>query len=132
MTINSGQINAPSAPISVGGVTLSEFRQRLRVELSGYAENTLIADTPLDTERQFINDGIGQLWPYDFQVVNWSTLIVAGKDVYPLPNDVEHVFEVFATDVDINERAIKSYRMPHGDGWTYTNSFIDATTTVLS
>jgi hypothetical protein len=132
MTINTGQINAPSAPISVGGVTLSEFRQRLRIQLSGYAENTLILDTPVDVERQLINDGIGQLWPYDYQVVFWSTLIVASRNVYTLPIDAEHVFEVFATDVDVNENVITSYRIPSGDGWAYTSSFIDATTTTLT
>lgn len=131
MTINTGQINAPSAPIAIGGITLSEFRQRLRVELSGYAASTLISNSNPDTELQFINDGIGQLYPYDFQIVNRSIAVIGGRGYYYLPPDCEHVFSVSQANKDVNERAATISRMPHGDTWSYESSFIDALTPTL-
>lgn len=127
MTIDvGGPINAPSSQVIVGGVTLAELRQRLRTQLSSYAANTLISNMNPDAEAQFINDGIGQLWPWDFQIVNKAILIPAATQQFILPADCEHVFTVSYANKDLGETTNSIYRIPQNDGWTYEPAFTDA------
>lgn len=101
----------------------------MRNALSAYTVDTLMTQAQ---ELQYINDGLELLWPYDYQVVNYSALVVAAQGWYLLPADCEHVFEVFAGSKDINESAnLTTYRIPCFDGWSFEKSFVNAVTTTL-
>lgn len=127
MTIDvGGPINAPSSQVIVGGVTLTELRQRLRIQLSSYAANTLISNLNPDAEAQFINDGIGQLWPWDFQVVNKAILIAPATQQFIMPADCEHVFTVSYANKDLGETTNTVRRIPQNDGWIFEPAFTDA------
>jgi hypothetical protein len=109
------------------GLTLLDLRIRLRNILSNYTENTLISDDiNNDIERQWINDGIGSLWPHDWQMVFKSFIIQPNQTEYVLPDDCEHVVSVFVVSQDINNAMSRFQKIPHYDGWTYDNAFIDA------
>lgn len=132
MVVNIGQINAPSAPSSIGAVTLAELRQRLRVQLSNYVANSLISNTNPDTEKQFINDAIGQLWPYDFQVCLESTPIIPAARRYYLSTDLEHVFEVSISDKDIDDPTADFQVLPFFDCWTFETAYVENSTPSLT
>lgn len=125
--------NWAGASVPCDGLTLHDLRIRFRNELSGYIENTLIPDDlPNDVERQWINDGIGQLWPHDWQGVTKSYLMVNNRTVYTLPDDCEHVISVLSATQDVNEKQLKVSKLPHYDGWMFETNYIDATTTITS
>jgi len=133
LQLNDEQINAylnPAFPCA--GVTLVQLRVRLRNELSGYGENTLISDDPTnDVERQFINDGIGLLWPHDWQTVSDSQLVQQGFTRFYLPDDCEHVLRVDTAKYDINNQTVNPHPIPHSDGWIFDSSFISASSNNL-
>jgi hypothetical protein len=98
--------------------------------LSNYLEDTLIPDDPAnDIEKQWINDGVGQLWPHDWQMVAKSFLIDHNENptVYYLPLECEHVSSVYASQNDVNSRINQLQKIPHYDGWLYDNAFVEAT-----
>lgn len=132
--IDQYQVNnwaTPSVPCE--GLTLHDLRIRLRNELSNYLENTLISNNEdNDVERQWINDGIGQLWPHDWQMVTKSYLMINNQTVYTLPNEAEHVVSVMSATQDINEKQLRVQKIPHYDGWMFNTDFIDASTVVAS
>jgi len=109
------------------GLTLLDLRIRLRNILSNYSENTLIPDDiNNDIERMWINDGIGALWPHDWQMVMKSFVMVPNQTAYVLPDDAEHVVSVFTATQDVNNHQVRFNKIPHYDGWTYDSAFIDA------
>jgi len=111
------------------GTTLAELRIRLRNELSGYAENSLIsADPANDVEKQFINDGISQLYPHDWQAVMYSIKLDEKSKArrYYLPDDCEHVLSVLTADQDINNNTVHLSPLPHPEYWRFDASYIDA------
>lgn len=141
--IDSSQANAtevndyPYLPCT--GVTLADLRRRLRNELSGYSEGTLISNDPTnDVEMQFINDGISQLFPHDWQVVSYAIKTnpdpnnpQARPNRFFLPDDCEHVLTVHSATQDINNDTVMLSPLPHGEAWTFDRSFYDAISTNL-
>lgn len=130
---NRSQLNEfPFTPCV--GVTLAALRVRLRNELSGYAEDTLISNDPdNDVELQFLNDGISQLYPHDWQAVMHSTKQDdrgQTRRIY-LPNECEHVISVYTADQDINNNTVHLDPLPHGEYWHFDSSYIDAVSPTL-
>jgi len=119
--------------IPCSGTTLADLRQKLRNILSSYAENTLISNDPAnDVEKQFINDGISQLYPHDWQAVNYTLKNDAVRtNRFYLPEDTEHVLEVFTATQDINNNSTTMSGLPHGEAWSYDKSYIDAISPTL-
>jgi hypothetical protein len=115
------------------GVTLATLRQRLRNQLSGYAPGTLISnDASNDVERQFINDGVSQLWPHDWQAVNYAIKTTGTRDSrYYLPDDCESVLTTQLATMDINNNSVQFSGLPQGDSWIFDKSFIDAVSPTL-
>jgi len=127
--LNQDIINNWSGQAPCEGMTLLDFRIRLRNELSGYMENTLIPDDiNNDVEAQWINDGIGQLWPHDWQAVAKSFQMIPNQTVYYMPEDCEQVISVHSATNDVNSQNLRLSKIPHFDGWVYDNSFFDAVT----
>jgi len=118
---------------------LAQLRQRLRNELSGYIEDTLIPnDIKNDVERQFINDGIDALWPHDWQTVMYS-MQVQNNQTNPnyqarlyLPDDCEHVLAVYSASIDVNNPNVNLIQLPHHDYWQFDKSFVNASTNNLT
>lgn len=131
--INERQLNEYVDQVAppCNGVTLFELRQRFRAELSNYRVDTLIPTEPYDIEMQWINDGVGQLWPHDWQAVQKAYIYGAPQRdtyVYVLPDDCGQPLSVFTANQDLNSRKIVLSKLPHYDGWTYDESYIDAVT----
>jgi hypothetical protein len=130
---NLSQLNEfPFKPCQ--GVTLASLRQRLRNELSGYGEDTLISMDPAnDVEKQFINDGISQLYPHDWQAVMYAVKQNEQGKVrrFYVPDDCEQVLAVFSANQDINNNTVHLDPLPHGEFWRYDDSFIDALSPTL-
>lgn len=128
--------NWEAASVPCDGISLADLRLRLRYMLSNYKEDTLIpSDAPdQDIERQWINDGIGQLWPHDWQPVMKSYIIddklSPPQTSYILPDDAEQVLSVMTAKRDINNTNLDLKKLPHYDAWTYDSAFIDAVTMV--
>ena len=130
---NQHIINDWAGPPPCEGMTLLDLRIRLRNELSNYIENSLISDDPSnDIEAQWINDGIGQLWPHDWQAVAKSFPLVQNQTVYYMPDDCEQVISVYTATKDINNPQIRLSKIPHFDGWLYDNSFFDASVMMVA
>lgn len=125
--INQYEINHWNGVLPCEGLTLLDLRIHLRNILSNYVENTLIPDDiNNDIERMWINDAIGSLWPHDWQMVMKSFQMVPQKTAYVLPDDCEHVCSVFTASQDVNNNQVQFKKIPHYDGWTYDDAFIDA------
>jgi len=124
---NQYDINHWNGVMPCEGLTLLDLRIRLRNILSNYTENTLIPDDiNNDIEKQWINDGIGSLWPHDWQMVLKSFVMQPNQTEYILPDDCEHVASVFTASQDVNNNQVRFQKIPHYDGWTFDNAFIDA------
>jgi hypothetical protein len=125
--INQDIINNWSGTAPCEGLTLLDLRIRLRNELSNYVENSLISDDiNNDIERQWINDGIGQLWPHDWQGVAKSFQMIPQQTIYYMPDDCEQVISVYTATKDLPSQQMRLMKVPHFDGWIFDNSFFDA------
>jgi|SRR5215471_11108358 len=129
LELNEDFLNEPPVPPTAPcfGVTLAQFRQRLRAMLSSYAPGTLIPNDPaMDLELQYINDGVSMLWPHDYRVDAKSFPIIDGQTRYEMPIECEHVMGVYTSEQDISGKVYTMEEVPHYDGWMYDNSYVDA------